>query len=140
MGCSSDSGPAIASTSGTGGGGSSSGGASGSGGTKQAGGMTGSGGYDPALAKQCSIDSTGNECKICLAVLCCDAVVECFGDTTCDSEFSKYQTCVKDPTQVDPTGCFSTFTRSASSDGGKGSSLVTCIITDCPVCGGVGIL
>src|SRR5689334_16092489 len=125
-GCSSDGGPATVPGSG---GGTSTGGAKSTGGATSAGGVTGSGGYDPALAAQCSIDSTGSDCKTCLAATCCNAVEACFGDSGCMAAFSTYQTCLKDPAQADLAGCLSKFTRYAKSDGGSHQDLAGCIIT-----------
>lgn len=139
-GCSSDSGPAPASSSGgstSSGGAKSTGGATSTGGAAGASGATGTGGYDPALAAQCSIDSTGDQCKICLAVNCCNAVEACFSDSGCMAAFSTYQTCLKKPGQADLAGCLSGFTRYAKSDGGIHQDVAGCIITTCNVCGGV---
>lgn len=136
--CSSDGGAPIgSSTPSTGGkaGGSSSGGA------RSTGGATGSGGFDPALAAQCSIDSKGSDCKMCLAAVCCDAVKPCFAEPACMAAFSTYQTCVNDPAEVDHAGCLATFVRFARSDGGVHQSLAGCIITGgCQLCGGVDVL
>jgi hypothetical protein len=103
--------------------------------------VTGSGGYDTTLAAQCSIDYAGDNCKGCLAASCCDAVEPCFGDTACMAEFSKYQACLKEPGQVNPAGClgaFSVFTKGDAAT--KHQTLVTCIIMNCRLCGGVGEL
>jgi hypothetical protein len=142
--CSSDGGPTISNSEGTGGkagGTSTEGGQNASGGASSTGGMTGSGGYDPTLAAQCSIDYTGDDCKGCLAALCCDAVETCFADTACMAEFSTYQTCIKQPGQADAARCLASFTVYAKSDAGsKHQALVGCIITTCQMCGGVAVL
>lgn len=142
--CSSDDGPATSNGEGTGGkaGSAATGGAkNGSGGATATGGMTGSGGYDPALAAQCGIDYTGDDCKGCLAASCCNAVDACFADTACVAEFSKYRECLKKPGQVDFAGCLGAFTVYTKSDAGtKHQAVAACIITSCKLCGGVAEL
>ena len=140
--CSSDSDPAAPAGTGGKAGGTSTGGAqNASGGATSTGGAPGSGGYDATLAAQCTIDYSGDNCKGCLAASCCSAVEPCFGDTECMAEFSKYQTCIKEPGQVDFAGCLGDFTVYTKGDAAtEHQALATCIITSCKLCGGVAEL
>lgn len=112
------------------------GGGSGSGGVPRAGGAPGAGGFDPALALECAADAGSDECRTCMAAVCCDTYAACMNDAACAEGFIKHRECWTDPANTEPYECFPTFARSVPDAASILGTMVTCILGTCDMCGG----
>lgn len=90
------------------------------------------------------MDAGTDECLDCLATKCCSDAAACFEESACTGQWGTYQSCVHDPKTVDPSGCYSDFTRAGAGDAASGAgpheALYKCIAFFCKACGAPGVL